>query len=74
MHFDQLTAMLPALAGGSSATGFTDAMWSSSGVRALVCGGNVTNGIPAGVFASALNIAPSYANWNYGASPSYHTF
>lgn len=74
MHFDQLTAMLPALAGGSSATGFTDAMWSSSGVRALSCGGSVNHGIPAGGFASNLTSAPSFAYWNYGASPSYHTF
>jgi hypothetical protein len=31
----------------------------------------VNNGIPAGVFASNLNNAPSNANWNYGASHSY---
>jgi len=43
----------------------------ASGVRALNCGGNVNNGIPAGVFASNLNNAPSNANWNYGASHSY---
>lgn len=74
MHFDQLTAMLPALAGGSSATGFADAMWSSSGVRALFCGGLLSNGFLAGVFASYLANAPSSATWAYGASPSYHTF
>jgi hypothetical protein len=34
----------------------------------------VNNGIPAGVFASILTLAPSDAYWYYGASPSYHTF
>lgn len=74
MHFDPLAAMIPALAGGSSSTGFTDAAWSSTGVRALFCGGVVNLGLPAGVFASTLGSAPSYANWSSGASPSYHAF
>lgn len=33
----------------------------ASGVRALLCGGNVNNGMSAGVFASNLNNAPSNA-------------
>lgn len=74
MHFDPLAAMIPAFAGGSSSTGFTDAAWSSTGVRALDCGGIVSNGVPAGVFASFLSSAPSAASWSCGASPSYHAF
>ncbi len=74
MHFDPLVAMLPAAAGGSSSTGFTDAAWFSSGVRALRCGGLVSSGLQAGVFASNLADAPSLAYWSIGASPSYHTF
>lgn len=57
---------------GSSATYFCDAAWSNSGVRGLGVGGNVANGVRAGLFASALNAAPSYASWDVGASLSYH--
>ena len=74
MHFDSFVATLPRAVGGSSATGFTDAAWFASGVRALLCGGLVYYGLPAGGFASNLSIAPSNAYWSYGASPSYHAF
>ena len=74
MHFDPYTAMSVATTGGSSSTGFTDAAWFATGVRALLCGGYVGSGISAGVFASLLYDAPSSAPWILGASPSYHTF
>lgn len=74
MHFDHLVAMLPSVAGGSSSTNFCDAAWFASGVRALCCGGIVTDGIAAGLFASNLSGAPSRASWAVGASPSYHAF
>lgn len=74
MHFDKFAGMLPSVTGGSSTTNFCDAGWLASGVRALRCGGGVTDALPAGVFASNLANAPSYANWNSGASPSYHAF
>lgn len=74
MHFDPFVAMSVATTGGSSSTGFTDAAWFSTGVRALLCGGDVHYGISAGVFASDLYSSPSLAYWAFGASPSYHTF
>ena len=74
MHFDKFAAMLPSVAGGSSSTNFCDASWFAGGTIALLCGGAVTLGLSAGVFSSYLSGAPSYANWNIGASLSYHTF
>ena len=74
MHFDKYVAMTPTAVGGSSSTGFTDGAWLASGVGALRCGGAVTYGVSAGVFASDLSRAPSFAVWVYGASLSYHTF
>lgn len=65
----------PMLAGGagSNSSYFCDACWSGSGVRCLICGGHVTSGVRAGLFASALSNAPSNAHWSLGASLSYHT-
>lgn len=38
---------------------------------ALIAGGNVNNGVLAGLFCFNVNNAPSNANWNIGASQSY---
>lgn len=38
---------------------------------ALIAGGNVNNGVIAGLFCFNVNNAPSNANWNIGASQSY---
>ena len=72
MHMDGTSVMLPAEGGGSSATHFCDASWSADGVRCFLSGGTVSGGLGAGVFASIVSAAPSYAYWNIGASPSYH--
>ena len=41
------------------------------GLRGVMFGGNLTNGLMAGVSYCNANNAPSNANWNYGASLSY---
>jgi hypothetical protein len=40
-------------------------------LRGVMFGGNLTNGLMAGVSYCNANNAPSNANWNYGASLSY---
>lgn len=61
-------------AGGSSTTYYCDAAWSAAGTMALFSGGNVSNGVAAGLFAFYVFSAPSVANWNIGASLSYKGF
>ena len=61
-------------AGGSSTTYYCDAAWSAAGTMALLSGGNVANGVAHGLFAFAVDSAPSYADWFIGASLSYKGF
>lgn len=66
-------AMLPRTAnGGASNTFFTDASWSTSGVRCFRSGGRCVHGLRAGAFASDLNNLPSNSDWACGGSLSYH--
>lgn len=61
-------------AGGSSTTYYCDAAWSAAGTMALLSGGYVAYGVVYGLFAFYVNAAPSYADWNVGASLSYKGF
>lgn len=61
-------------AGGSSTTYYCDGGWSAAGTMALLSGGSVANGVAAGLFAFYVYDAPSYADWNDGASLSYKGF
>lgn len=73
VHGSPLAAFAPkVVSGASSTTYYCDAVWSASGTTQLLCGGSVYNGAFAGLFAALLLDAPSYANWDFGASLSYH--
>lgn len=61
-----------AASGGSSSTFYCDAIWSATGLRGVVFGGAVIDGVADGLFAVAAYYAPSYAYWHFGASLSYH--
>ena len=61
------------VSGASATTGYCDGMWSNSGLRAPVCGGGVHDGSLCGLFALAVDRAPSPSYWAYGASLSYKT-
>ena len=58
---------------GSSTTYYCDGGWSSSGLRALFLGGAVANGAVCGLFAFNVYFAPSSADWDVGASLSFHS-
>ena len=61
------------VSGASATTGYCDGMWSSSGLRAPLCGGDVCCGSLCGLFALGVDSAPSISTWHYGASLSYKT-
>ena len=61
-------------AGGSSTTYYCDGAWSASGTMALFSGGDVNNGVVAGLFAFGVGLAPSSADWAIGASLSFKGF
>jgi hypothetical protein len=56
--------------GAGSAAFYCDAAYSAAGVRGVLLGGNLNNGLVAGRFACNANNAPSNSNWNYSASLS----
>lgn len=62
------------VSGASSTTYFCDAAWSNTGTTQLFCGGCVNSGVDAGLFAWAVDHAPSLSYWTYGASVSYKGF
>ena len=61
-------------AGGSSTTYYCDGGWSAGGVCALLSGGSVNAGVASGLFCFSVDLAPSYADWNIGASLSFKSF
>ena len=64
-------AMMPSAASGSSSTYYCDGVWSSTNWRVFKHGGKWTNGPLAGLFASAVANASSYANTNTGSRLLY---
>lgn len=63
-----------AASGGSSSTFYCDGLYTSTGLRGVVFGGNLTDGLMAGLSFCYAYRAPSFAYWNFGASLSYHHF
>lgn len=64
--------MMPTKAeGGSATTFYADGVWSSTGWRVLVCGGDWGSGGVAGLFASTVSDASSDAYSNYGSRLLY---
>ena len=61
-------------AGGSSTTYYCDGAWSAAGTMALFSGGDVADGVVAGLFAFRVSNAPSSAIWSLGASLSFKSF
>nr|DAG81743.1 MAG TPA: PvdO maturation, periplasm, HYDROLASE.24A [Caudoviricetes sp.] len=61
-------------AGGSASTYYCDGGWSAGSVCALFSGGGVSGGAASGLFCFHVDHAPSYANWNLGASLSFKSF
>lgn len=60
---------LPVEVGASSTTYYSDGMWTNlSGTMMPLSGGAVYDGVVAGVFAFACNVAPSYSSWVFGGS------
>lgn len=59
------------VSGASSTTGYCDGFWSANALRAPVLGGSVNCGALVGLFAFAVNAAPSYSHWDVSASLSY---
>ena len=62
------------VSGASSTTYYCDAAWSAAGTMQLLLGGGVARGALAGLFAFAVDSAPSRASWSIGASLSYKSF
>lgn len=63
-------SLLPSGFSGANGTYYSDACWSSTGVRYALSGGNCANGSACGAFALALNGALSVSYWNVGAALS----
>ena len=61
-------------AGGSASTYYCDGGWSAGGVFALFSGGSVPSGTACGLFCFRVDIAPSGADWDFGASLSFKSF
>lgn len=61
-------------AGGSASTYYCDGGWSAGGVCARFSGGDVSTGTASGLFCFRVNVAPSDAYWNVGASLSFKSF
>ena len=63
---------LVAKAAGSSTTFYADGHWSArTGTRMLLRGGECDNGALCGAFAFTVDVLPTHAYWNIGASLSY---
>lgn len=60
--------------GGGSAVKYCDALYTSTGLKGVLFGGNASLGAFAGPFYVNANHAPSYAAWYCGASLSYTRF
>lgn len=63
-------ALVASTFGGSNGTYYSDACWSSTGVKYALVGGGCTDGSPCGAFALALNAALSVSGWNVGCALS----
>ena len=63
-------ALLPTGFGGTSATYYGDACYTSTGSRFALVGGACHNGVLCGAFAFFLDDALSYAYWSLGAALS----
>lgn len=74
MLWSKTHAMIPAAAAGSITTYWCDNVYTNAGVLGFLSGGTCSSGPVGGLFSSYLPNAPSYSVWNFGASPSYHTF
>lgn len=68
---DNEWCMMPKTASGSDSTYYCDAIWSSTGWRVFVHGGDWVNGTAAGLFASAVDNASSAAYANVGSRLLY---
>lgn len=65
--------IVPNLTSGSSTTYYCDGMWTNnSQLDQLILGGTVRHGAIDGVFCFGVNDLPSYSDWYFGASLSYH--
>ena len=63
-------ALLANTFGGSNGNYYSDACWSSTGVKYAIVGGGCDNSSACGGFALILHIALSVSYWAFGASPS----
>lgn len=63
-------ALIPSTFGGANATYYSDACWSSTGVKYARVGGYCGAGSACGAFALALNDALSNSYWNCGCALS----
>ena len=63
-------SLLPSGFSGANGTYYSDACWSSTGVRYARSGGSCADGSACGAFAWVLNGALSLSHWNYGAALS----
>ena len=60
--------------GASSSAFYCDAAYANAGVRGVLLGGALADGLPAGRFACYARSAPSISAWTYSASLSYRPF
>ena len=75
IQYGHRSAGMPlASSGGSSSTFYCDGLYTISGLRGVMFGGSLSNGLVAGVSYCDAHYAPSVAYWPYGASLSYHHF
>lgn len=59
---------------GSTTTHYCDQSYTAMGLMGVLLGGSLYFGASAGLFYFASSLAPSAANWIYGASLSYRNF
>lgn len=63
-------SLLPSGFSGANGTYYSDACWSSTGVKYALVGGNCYDGSTCGAFALVLDSALSSSDWNRGAALS----
>ena len=63
-------SLLPSTFGGTNGNYYSDACWSSTGVKYALVGGSCGNGSACGAFALLFNDALSVSAWNYGCGLS----
>ena len=63
-------ALVASAFGGANGTYYSDACWSSTGVKYALVGGSCYAGLACGAFALYLDSALSYSYWNYGCALS----